>query len=410
MRRTRTGEDKKGEATASSMFVFGSAAEADADGDDGGRGKASSTTDGAPSFAFDASFLPAVTATPTANDDDKPVPGGRFKFNLPPSQATTDEGETGDSTPLFGSTLKSRQEVGVGVKTQTKHEVATDGGSGEQGAPIAMQSSVASTAGLHPRSVTEEELLSSGHELPEGYTCPLCCLPISLPIPKHSKFKSCCMQTVCHGCILASCQRGLEDICPFCRTPTPDSDAAILAQVRKRVDAGDPGAVESLAYAYHDGDFGLQQDTSRAIELWTEAARLGDLDALYKLGCLYYQGEGVEQDVARGIRHLQHAAIRGDPDSRLMLGAHEHESGNHELALRHLMISAKMGHDTSLNVIKAMFMEGLATKAQYADALKDYQNALEETKSPQREEAKAYFNRSDWNEHSLSTQICVQEQ
>ncbi|EJK50439.1 hypothetical protein THAOC_30590, partial [Thalassiosira oceanica] len=49
------------------MFVFGSAAaQADADGDDGGgRGKASSATDGAPSFAFDASFLPAVTATPT---------------------------------------------------------------------------------------------------------------------------------------------------------------------------------------------------------------------------------------------------------------------------------------------------------------------------------------------------------
>jgi len=59
------------------------------------------------------------------------------------------------------------------------------------------------------------------------------------------------------------------------------------------------------------------------------------------------------------------------------------------------MISAKMGHERSLNGMKVMFMEGHATKAQYAEALKGYQTALEETKSPQREEAKAFFNGSD---------------
>ena len=55
-------------------------------------------------------------------------------------------------------------------------------------------------AGPLPDAVTEEELMNSGHELPEGYTCPLCCLPIALPITEHSKFKSCCSKTVCNGC------------------------------------------------------------------------------------------------------------------------------------------------------------------------------------------------------------------
>ena len=59
------------------------------------------------------------------------------------------------------------------------------------------------------------------------------------------------------------------------------------------------------------------------------------------------------------------------------------------------MISAKMGDQDSLNKIKDMFTKGLATKAQYAEALKGYQNASEETKSPQREEAKVIFNKSD---------------
>ncbi|EJK56527.1 hypothetical protein THAOC_23568 [Thalassiosira oceanica] len=239
-----------------------------------------------------------------------------------------------------------------------------------------------------PDAVTEEELMSSGHELPEGHTCPLCCLPIALPAAQHSKFQPCCMKTVCNGCTHASRKRGMGKSCAFCRTPTPESGATTLALVRKRVDAKDPLATEFLAGAYYRGCHGLTQDVPRAIELWMESAILGDLDAHYKLGAMYFTGEGVEKDEDRGIRHWQHAAIRGNPDSRFMLGIDEYENGNHELAVQHWMISAKMGDDDSLNEIKDMFMKGHATKAQYAEALKGYQNALEETKSPQREEAK----------------------
>ena len=56
------------------------------------------------------------------------------------------------------------------------------------------------------------------------------------------------------------------------------------------------------------------------------------------------------------------------------------------------MISAKMGDERSLNLIKDIFKAGLATKTQYAEALRGYQNAVEETKSAQREEANAFFN------------------
>ena len=61
---------------------------------------------------------------------------------------------------------------------------------------------------------------------------------------------------------------------------------------------------------------------------------------------------------------------------------------NDELAVQHWMISAKMGYEESLDDIKEMFMEGHATKAQYAEALRGYQDAVEEMKSPHREEAK----------------------
>ena len=52
------------------------------------------------------------------------------------------------------------------------------------------------------------------------------------------------------------------------------------------------------------------------------------------------------------------------------------------------MISAKLGHEESLNNVKILFMNGLATKADYAAALRGYQNAVEEMSSPDRDEAK----------------------
>ena len=80
--------------------------------------------------------------------------------------------------------------------------------------------------------------------------------------------------------------------------------------------------------------------------------------------------------------------MKGQVESRYWLGVVEYRNGNCELAVRHWMMSAKMGDEDSLNEIKKIFKEGQATKAQYADALLGYRDAVEEMKSPQREEAK----------------------
>ncbi|EJK76908.1 hypothetical protein THAOC_01299, partial [Thalassiosira oceanica] len=120
----------------------------------------------------------------------------------------------------------------------------------------------------------------------------------------------------------------------------------------------------------------------------TEAAELGSVDAHRQIGHLYYTGDGVEEDKPRGIRHWQQAAMKGHVESRHNLGAMEHDNGHYELAVQHWMISAKMGCQRSLDAIKQMFKDGRATKAQYAEALLGYRDAVEETKSPQREEAK----------------------
>ena len=230
--------------------------------------------------------------------------------------------------------------------------------------------------------------MASGHERPEGDWCPICFLLTELPIGEHSKIKVCCMKSVCNGCILAARQRGMGDTCPFCRTTLPADDASQIAMVQKRVDKEDAKAINYLGGQYYHGRLGLAKDVPRAIELYTKAAELGALKAHYHLGIVYYTGDGVEEDRPRVIHHWQQAAMLGDALSRHNLGRVEYESGNHQLAIQHVMISAKMGYEVSLNAIMKMFTKGQATKSQYAEALLGYRDAVEEMKSPQREDAK----------------------
>ncbi|EJK69094.1 hypothetical protein THAOC_09687 [Thalassiosira oceanica] len=222
----------------------------------------------------------------------------------------------------------------------------------------------------------------------EGDFCPICTLLIPLPQGKHSSFYGCCMKRVCDGCVVAARKRGLYD-CPFCRTPIPDNDADSLVMIHARVAKKDPTAMYHHGGHYWRGTLGLQKDRKKAVELLTEAAELGSIEALFNLGAAYYQGEGVQQDKAKAVEFFERAAKQGHIGSRHNLGCIEAAKGDYERAARHFLISAKLGDKESVENIKRAFMTGCATKEQYAEALKGYQDAVEETKSHDRDEAKS---------------------
>lgn len=82
------------------------------------------------------------------------------------------------------------------------------------------------------------------------------------------------------------------------------------------------------------------------------------------------------------------AAIQGHAHSRYQLGIVEGDKGNWDRVVRHFLISAKMGHKGSVDIIKRMSMGGLAIKEQNTEDLKGYGDAVEEMKSPDRDKAK----------------------
>jgi len=231
------------------------------------------------------------------------------------------------------------------------------------------------------------ELFTQGHDNYKD-PCPICCLPMN---PRQSLWAPCCMHTICKGCLLAARKHGLGRSCAFCREPLPTTEGEVLTLVQRRAGAGDAEAIQCLGDNYYRGTLGLPKDVPRAIALWTEAAERGSIQAHYRLGVSYGVGGGVEKNETEAVRHCEIAAKGGHPDARHYLGVLDYNAGRKDRALRHFMISAKMGYEGSLKMIKELFMKGDATKGDYAKALTGFQDATDETKSPQREEAEEFY-------------------
>ena len=87
--------------------------------------------------------------------------------------------------------------------------------------------------------------------------------------------------------------------------------------------AENPNAERALALrlegrTYEHGD-GVKRDAGKAIQLYCEAARLGDVEAQYNIGWMYANGRGIPRDDATAAYFFTMAAKQGDPLSLRML-------------------------------------------------------------------------------------------
>ncbi len=223
--------------------------------------------------------------------------------------------------------------------------------------------------------------------------CPICILPLSLDASK-SIMMECCCKVICNGCNYASQMREIEEEleprCLFCRNHAPKSQEESGERIMKRIKKNDPAAMTQMGKKHKgEGDFG------KAVEYWTKAAELGDVDARCCLGALYYGGNGVEKDMKKAMHHLEQAAIGGHPQARGLLAVQEMKNGRFDRAAKHLIIAANLGCDDSLEAITDLFLQGIVSEEQCAAAHRGHQAAVNETKSAEREKVEAYFKRHE---------------
>ena len=60
-------------------------------------------------------------------------------------------------------------------------------------------------------------------------------------------------------------------------------------------------AINVLGTKYYYGSNGLRKNVQRAVELWTEAAELRSVDALFNLGYAYDFAEWVQEDRTKAV-------------------------------------------------------------------------------------------------------------
>ncbi len=234
-----------------------------------------------------------------------------------------------------------------------------------------------------------DELLFRQPESTHLGDCPICCLPLVFTIQQNQiTMFSCCSKVICNGCnfsnIVREAEGQLKAACPFCRhPPEPANGGEMKKIVMKRVEANDPVALRVMGTINQkEGMF------YSAIEYWTKAAALGDADAHCKLaGYLNMEEDDVEKDEGKELYHWEEAAIAGHPIARCSLASYELKKGRVDRAAKHVIISANLGWDKSIVLLKNFYKLEYVSKEDFASALRAHQVAVDATKSPQREAA-----------------------
>ena len=226
---------------------------------------------------------------------------------------------------------------------------------------------------------------------PPNQDCPICFL--RLPnLASGTVYMACCGKSICRGCIFAVQEKDTDSgLCPFCRTPPPPSEAEMIKRYKKRMEIdNDAKAMQNLGCMCSHGELRLlPQNYAKALELWHQAAELGNSAAYYSIGMAYVNGRGVAVDKKKAIYYMELSAMGGNAISRYNLGAIEEWDGNHYRAIKHYMIAVEGGDHDSLKAMQGMYTDGHATKEDYAKALRSYQAYLDEIRSDQRDEAAA---------------------
>jgi len=249
----------------------------------------------------------------------------------------------------------------------------------------------------HTRLATERAAELHDKELfkqpPSQYgDCPICF--IRLPtLHTGRRYHECCGKMMCSGCAYAPVydNQGNEvdnNKCPFCRTPHHTSNEEMVKRMKMRMQAHDPIAIYNIGVYYRDGTNGYPQDYTKALELFHRAAD-GYTIAYASIGYAYSNGEGVEVDMEKANHYYELASMRGVAGARHNLGLNEIRASNMDNALKHFMIAVRGGYSDSLDNIKILYSNGLASKEDYTKALQSYQTYLSEIKSAQRDKAAA---------------------
>jgi len=235
--------------------------------------------------------------------------------------------------------------------------------------------------------------------------CPICFLP--MPVSGAASgvtfsYQPCCGKMLCEGCIMAAedemYKGNMKECCPFCRLPNAGINSEYFKRCKERMKLKDAAAFYRVGYAYSKGEWGLEYDMQKALELWNQAIEIEESSnargwisttCRCEIASTYYHGKSVEKDLGLAVHNWKLAAIDGHELARHNLGKIEKDVGNTYRAMKHCMIAASAGYDASIRALGEGYKQGHVTKEEYAKTLREYQDSRNEMESEQRTKATA---------------------
>lgn len=168
--------------------------------------------------------------------------------------------------------------------------------------------------------------------------------------------------------------------------------ATELQKLEEQAAAGDGTAMTRLGVMYRDGDGkSVRMDYEQARRWFEKAASVGDAEALFQLGLLYYYGRGVKQDFAEAHRLYLKSAEAGNSKAMNNLGIlYQNGEGvrkDYEQARRWYEKAASLGNGMAMSNLGLVYHYGRGVKRNAVEARRWYNMAIERG----HEKAKGYL-------------------
>ncbi len=140
------------------------------------------------------------------------------------------------------------------------------------------------------------------------------------------------------------------------------------------------GAMYGLGHMYRNGE-GVEQDYAKAIEWYTKAADLGQTTAMNNLGHLYLDGKGVEKDGTKAVEWYTKAADSGNTSAMYNIGymyvKGEAVEQDGEKAIEWYTKAVDLGNAVAMNDLGYMYAYGEGVEQDSTKAVEWYTKAAD---------------------------------
>ena len=160
-------------------------------------------------------------------------------------------------------------------------------------------------------------------------------------------------------------------------------------EIKKKAEQGDAEAQFKLGVLYYNGN-GAKQNRAKAAKYFRLAAEQGNANAQFNLGLLYYKGEGVEQDYAEAAKYFRLAAEQKIAKAQFSLGVlyykGEEVKQDYAEAAKWYRLAAEQGLAEAQFNLGLLYDKGERVEQNHTEAAEWYRLAAEQG------HAKAQFN------------------